>query len=231
MLATSVLVNPCRARCSLRSVGRVTRTSSPTCSTVISRATRSESSPLGPRTVTRSGSIETVTPAGTGMGCLPIRDIQKLLPDPRHDLAPDALEASFVACHDSSGGRDDRRAHAALHARNVCVIHVRVPSRPGDALEPGDDGHAVPRVFEGEPDLTARAVRAGRDLLVGGDVALVREDASEFALEPRGRDAHVLALRMQSVTHAGEEVGDGVGHAHETLRLLTVTSSTWSCRG
>ena len=36
---------------------------------------RSDSSPLGPLTVTRSGSIAIVTPAGTGMGCLPIRDI------------------------------------------------------------------------------------------------------------------------------------------------------------
>ena len=39
--------------------------------------TRSDSSPLGPFTVTRSGSIETVTPAGTGMGCLPMRDMAR----------------------------------------------------------------------------------------------------------------------------------------------------------
>ena len=75
MLATSVRVRPCSARCSPRSVGRVTRTSSPTCSTAMSRAMRSESSPLGPLTVTRSGSIAIVTPEGTGMGCLPILDI------------------------------------------------------------------------------------------------------------------------------------------------------------
>jgi hypothetical protein len=30
---------------------------------------------LGPLTVTRSGSIAIVTPAGTEMGCLPILDI------------------------------------------------------------------------------------------------------------------------------------------------------------
>ena len=34
-----------------------------------------ESSPLGPFTRTDSGSIATVTPAGTGIGCLPILDI------------------------------------------------------------------------------------------------------------------------------------------------------------
>jgi len=41
----------------------------------MSRGTRSDSSPFGPFTLTRSGSIEIVTPAGTGMGCLPIRDM------------------------------------------------------------------------------------------------------------------------------------------------------------
>jgi hypothetical protein len=33
---------------------------------------------LGPFTRTDSGSIATVTPAGTGMGCLPILDIRSL---------------------------------------------------------------------------------------------------------------------------------------------------------
>src|ERR1700753_2340074 len=119
MLATSVRVRPCRARCSPRSVGRVTSTSSLTCSTPMSRLTRSESSPLGPLTVTSSGAIAMVTPAGTGMGCLPILDIayqlSLSLPDPRHDFAADALLAGLVAGHDTFGGRDDRRAHAALN--------------------------------------------------------------------------------------------------------------------
>ena len=44
----------------------------------MSRLTRSLSSPLGPFTRTLSGSIETVTPDGTGIGCLPILDIGSL---------------------------------------------------------------------------------------------------------------------------------------------------------
>jgi hypothetical protein len=32
---------------------------------------------LGPLTLTDSGSIDTVTPDGTAMGCLPIRDISQ----------------------------------------------------------------------------------------------------------------------------------------------------------
>ena len=64
----------------------------------MSREMRSDSSPLGPFTRTDSGSIATVTPAGTGMGCLPILDISRL-PDLRQDLAADARGARVVAGH------------------------------------------------------------------------------------------------------------------------------------
>src|ERR1700684_675872 len=115
MLAIRVRVSPCSARCSPRSVGGLTVIASSECSTSMSRLIRSVSSPLGPLTVTRSGSIATVTPAGTVMGCLPIRDIERpLLPDLRHDLAADAGRAGVVAGHDPLRGGDDRGAHAAL---------------------------------------------------------------------------------------------------------------------
>ncbi len=67
----------------------------------MSRCTRSCSSPLGPLTRTDSGSIVTVTPAGTGMGCLPILDtvVALALPDLRQDLAADARRARVVAGH------------------------------------------------------------------------------------------------------------------------------------
>src|SRR2546421_7060117 len=127
MFATSVRVRPCSARCSPRSVGRVTISSSPCCSTLISRLTRSDSSPLGPLTVTRSGSIAIVTPDGMGMGRFPIRDMaltKSCLPDLRHDFAADALLARLVTGHDALGSGDDRRAHAALDARDVPVVDV-----------------------------------------------------------------------------------------------------------
>src|ERR1700716_145111 len=91
----------------------------------MSRWMRSNSSPLGPLTVTRSGSIAIVTPAGMGIGRLPIRDIAVSgLPDRRHDLAAHTLVAGVVAGHLSAGCGDDRRAHAALDARDVVVIDV-----------------------------------------------------------------------------------------------------------
>src|SRR5947209_17603783 len=145
MLATSVRVRPCSARCSPRSVGRRTSTSSPSWLTCMSRWMRSESSPLGPLTVTRSGSMAIVTPVGTGIGCLPILDIASLpgLPDPGHDLASHALMSGVVAGHDPLGGGDDRGAHAALDAGNVGVIDVRTPTGPRHALDARDHGLAL----------------------------------------------------------------------------------------
>src|SRR6185437_5650070 len=150
MFATRVRVRPWSARCSPRSVGRVTTSSSPCCSTLISRLMRSVSSPFGPLTVTRSGSIAIVTPEGMGMGRLPIRDIaaENGLPDLRHDLAADATLARLVAGHNSARGRDDGCAHPALNARNVGVVDIRALARPRNALDPRDDRLAVVGVLE-----------------------------------------------------------------------------------
>src|SRR5947209_3384516 len=117
MFATSVRVRPWSARWSRRSDGRVTVTAPSPCSIFMSRETTSESSPFGPFTRTRSGSMVSSTPEGTGIGCLPIRLIG--LPDLRDDLAADAVATRVVAGHQARGGRDDCSAHAAEDARNV----------------------------------------------------------------------------------------------------------------
>src|SRR5947209_4433319 len=154
----------------------------------MSRWIRSESSPFGPLTVTRSGSIAIVTPAGTGIGCFPIRDMVRLwgLPDPRHDLTADALAASVVSGHDSSGGRDDGRAHAALDAGHVGVVDVDATARTRDALDAGDDRLALLGVLQRHGQLLAGAPARGRMHLVAVDVALLLEDAGDLALELRG---------------------------------------------
>src|SRR5215218_6075206 len=122
MLAMRERVSPCSARCSARSVGRVTISSSPSWRTSIERFLRSWRSPRGPATRTTSGSIVTVTPVGMGMGLLPIRDID--LPDLRDDLAADALPAGVVAGHHATRGGDDRGAHAAEHLGDGAGVHV-----------------------------------------------------------------------------------------------------------
>src|SRR5215210_4215582 len=135
MFAIRERVSPCSARCSARSVGRVTRSSSPSWRTSIDRFLRSWRSPRGPATRTTSGSIVTVTPVGTGMGFFPMRDMG--LPDLRHDLAADALAAGVVAGHHAAGGRDDGGAHAAEHLGDGTGVDVGPLARARDALEAG----------------------------------------------------------------------------------------------
>src|SRR4051794_41626848 len=113
MFAMSVRVRPCSARSSPRSVGRVTVIIESSCAICIRCGTSWRSSPRGPDTVTRPGSTETRTPAGTSMGLLPIRDMvsQRLrLPDETDDFAADAFLLGGSARRDSPGGGDDREA-------------------------------------------------------------------------------------------------------------------------
>src|SRR3954451_7611889 len=153
MLAISERVSPCRARCSPRSVGRLTRSSPSACSTVMSRLMRSSSEPPGPATRTTSGSIVTVTVSGTGMGLRPMRDIR--LPDLRHDLAAHAGAARLVAGHDAAGRRDDRRAHAALDLADAVRRGVVALARARDPAQAADRRAAVLRVLQLDPDALA----------------------------------------------------------------------------
>src|SRR3954470_3607836 len=175
MLATSERVSPCRARCSPRSVGRLTSSSSPSCSTAMSRGMRSVSSPLGPLTRTSSGSIDTVTPAGTGMGFLPMRLMQS--PDVGDDLAADARVAGLVAGHHASRRGHDRRPHAAEDLRDLGVVHVGAVAGGRDALEPGDRRAALLGGLERHADDLAGTIGGGRLDLEVADVALLLEDA------------------------------------------------------
>src|SRR6266536_3270180 len=150
MLATSERVSPCSWRCSARSVGRLTSTSSPSCVTSMSREMRSVSSPLGPLTRTSSGSMDTVTPAGTGMGFLPIRLISS--PDVRDDLSADARVAGLVAGHHASRGGHDRGPHAAEDLRDLGVVDVGALPGARDALEAGDRRAALLGVLQGDAD-------------------------------------------------------------------------------
>src|SRR4051794_9055756 len=180
MLATSERVSPCRARCSARSVGRVTRSSpatpwsrrsggGATCSTPMARGTRSVSSPRGPLTRTSSGSIAIETPSGKGMGFLPIRDMA--LPDVGDDLAADARVAGLVAGHHAVGSGHDRGPHAAEDLRDLRVADVVALAGPRDALQPGDGRAAVGvGVFQRYADEAAGVVRVRRLDVVRVDV-------------------------------------------------------------
>src|SRR4051794_29765451 len=146
MLAISERVSPCRARCSPRSVGRLTRSWPFSCSTVMSRLTRSSSWPPGPATRTTSGSMVTVTVSGTGMGSLPMRDMP--LPDLRDDLAADAGPPGLVGGHDAARRGDDGGAHPALDLADAAGGGVVALAGPRDAAQPRDRRAAVVGVLQ-----------------------------------------------------------------------------------
>src|SRR6478672_13140241 len=222
MFATSERVSPWRARCSARSVGRLTRSCPSSCLTSMSRGTRSVSSPRGPFTRTSSGSIEIATPSGRGMGFLPIRDMA--LPDVGDDLAADARVAGLVAGHHAVRGGHDRGPHAAEDLRDLAVADVAALAGPRDALQAGDGRAAVGLgVLERDPDEAAGVVGIRRLELVGVDVALLAQDPGHLDLELARRDLDRLVRRLDGVAHAGEEVGDGVCHGH-TVRTAPATS-------
>src|SRR3954469_3757380 len=200
MLATSERMSPCRARCSPRSVGRLTRSSPSVCSTVMSRDLRSDSAPRGPVTWTTSGSMVTVTPSGTGMGFLPIRDMA--LPNLRHDLAADTRAACLVAGHDPARRRDDRRAHAALDLADPARGRVMALAGARHAAQPADRRAAVLGVLELHAHALARVLLVGREQLEAVDVALLAQDAGHLALEVGRRDVHLLVRGDDPVADA-----------------------------
>src|SRR3954471_5489343 len=215
MLAISERVRPWSARCSPRSVGRVTISSESCCSTAMSRGLRSSRLPRGPLTRTTSGSIVTVTPVGTGMGCLPIRDISS--PDVRDHFAADALAPRLVTGHHALGRGKDRRAHAALDLWDLLVPDVRAPARGGDALHAADHRLATLGVLQPHAQHLADPTGLGAE---GLDVALLVQDARELGLELGSGHVHELVIGAQAVANAREEVRYRVCHRH------VATSST-----
>src|SRR5436190_23403901 len=118
------------------------------------------------------------TPEGTGIGCLPMRDISRS-PHLGDELAANAVAASVVSGHQALGGGDDRSAHAAEDARDVLRGDVGAPAGLGDSLEPGDHRRAALRVLEPHVQLLADASALDRPAL---DVALLLQDARELGL-------------------------------------------------
>src|SRR3954454_6171294 len=223
MFATRERVSPCKARCSPRSVGRVTTSRPSSCETVMSRCTRSLSAPRGPLTWTTSGSIATVTESGTGMGLRPMRLMRS--PHVGDDLAADTRLAGLVAGHHAARRGHDGGAHAALDLRDLGGGHVVALAGARDALEPGDRALAALGVLQVDPDeLGGPADRRRLDREVV-DVALLLEDAGELPLEARRRDVDGLVSGRDGVADPRQEVRDGIGHRH------AATSCSSSSRG
>src|SRR5438876_12139052 len=133
MFAIRLRVSPCSARSSPRSVGRVTVTVPSDCSTFIRAGTCCVSSASGPLTITRPGKIETLTPLGSSIGCLPIRLIRS--PDEAQDFAADSFLLGRPARDEAVRRGQDRHAHSAEHARQAIFARVNAAAGLRDALQ------------------------------------------------------------------------------------------------
>src|SRR5271170_6862835 len=105
---------------------------------VIGSATFKSKVPLVPLSETFWPSIVTSTPVGTGIGCLPMRDMATPSPHVREDFAAHALSGCLTVGEQARGGRDDRHTQAAEHPRQVVGFRVHPQTRLGHAAQTGD---------------------------------------------------------------------------------------------
>src|SRR5215208_7448845 len=134
----------------------------------MSRGMRSNSSPFGPLTATRSASIETSTPSGMGIGCLPIRDIGRYVSFLWPACARGRAGPSWAVDADEAGTSTTGQEAAADPATDMRVIRACGGRRKDTSL---DLGH----------DLAADA-RLAR-LVAGHDAARGRDDRRAHAAE------------------------------------------------
>src|SRR6266536_4984305 len=221
MFAISVLVRPCSARSSPRSLGRVTTTLPSSCATCIRAGTSCCRVPRGPATATRPGATDTVTPLGTSIGLFPIRLMCS--PDEADDLAADPTLLRRPAGDEARRRGQDRDAHPSQHARQPVLPRVDPAARLGDALQARDDPLAVPTELE----VDDQGIEGFALLhVIVPDVALLLQEAGDLDLHPRARHLGLLVERLVRVPDAGEHVCDRIGQ-----HVFSPTSSTWSCPG
>src|SRR6195952_1827480 len=183
MLLISDRVSPCRARLSRSSLGRFTSRVPSPFSTVMGAATVWLRVPLGPLTVTDwfpvLDSTCTSTPAGTGTGSLPMRDIAippgSWSPDEGEDFPTYALAVGLTVGEQALAGRDDRDAEAPEHLGERGGLRVDAQAGLADPAYAGDGALAVAAVLELDVERLAHDVLVVGDL-EGGDVPLLLED-------------------------------------------------------
>src|SRR5438105_1170279 len=88
--------------------------------------------PSGPSTLTTPPATWTLTFAGTGTGCLPIRDIasSSRLPDPSEDFAAQPLRARLAVAHHPARSGHDTDAEPVQHRLQQRHALVEPAARP-----------------------------------------------------------------------------------------------------
>src|SRR6185437_10502816 len=151
MLFTSVRDSPCSALLRRSSSGRwTTNVPSSVRATVIGSGRMCDSVPLGPRAVTVRPSMATSTPAGTVIGCFPMRDISSapLSPDEGEDFPAHAFLGGLPVGEQPAGRGDDRHAQAAEHLGQRGRLGVYPQAGLGHPAQPSDAALPVRAEFQ-----------------------------------------------------------------------------------
>src|SRR3954447_17333689 len=239
MLLISDRVSPCRARLSRSSLGRFTSRVPSPFSTVMGAATVWLRVPLGPLTVTVRSWTCTSTPAGTGTGSLPMRDIASTSaswsPDVGEDFPTHALLVGLTVGEQALAGRADRDTEAAEHLRQRRVLGVHAQAGLADPAYAGDGALTAAAVLE--LDLQGLADHALEVLdLEGSDVPLLLEDLGDALLQLAVGHRHRVVVRLVGVAQTRQHVCDRVSHRHGLLGPFSTPVSlphlgaTWSDR-
>src|SRR5271166_5247614 len=219
-LARSARASPWRARCS--SLVRTAVSTPFFCSNLITLGTRTSSFPLGPCTSTLPSVGLIFTPAGTGIGLRPIRDIfsilvsrtcslafcQTQLPDLAKNFAAHIRLARSAAGHQASRRRQDADTQPADHRPDVRRAEVAALAGFGYALHARNHTAAIRCVLQEDAEGLARLVFI--DHFVSRDVALFFQDTGDLGLQARHGNVHPLVLCGSRVANARQEICDGI---------------------
>src|SRR6185295_10601469 len=185
------------------------------CSTVMPLATASDSSPLAPLTLTTLAATEAVTPVGSSTGRFATRLICfSLGHDAEHFAALPDGPRLFVG-HHALGRGDDGGTQTALDLRQLALAAVDTQSGTRHALQAVDDRAPV-EVLQLDAQRRLRAVVHDVE---AGHVAFVPQHLDQRLLQFRRGHRHFRLARQLRVADAGQEIGNGISHAHATLSL------------
>src|SRR6185437_93508 len=172
-LNTSARARPCSAAC--ESVCRSTCSTPSFSESVMPCGISAETLPFGPSTTTVFVWTVYLTPLGSVMGFLPIRDIVKILfglrvprsqkplvplqrcelkvrggelPDFAENLAANTLTARLTSGHDTLRSRHNRDTQPALNAANLILADVHTAAGARNALQVADDSLIVRAVLQ-----------------------------------------------------------------------------------
>src|SRR5574343_62953 len=191
----------------------------PSLFTLTSALAATASWPPAPLTLIWSSLMDTSTPAGTVTGIFPTRDISSLLPlsDVAQHFATDSGSTCFAVSHHTLGGGDDGHAQAIHDLRNGVATLVHAQARTAHTLDALDD-RATGVVLQGDFQL-GLAVR-GLDL-EAVDITFVLQHLGDGHLHLGRGHRHAGLGDHLGVTDAGQQIGDGITHAH-VVSLLPI---------